>query len=50
MIEEAEDLLFNLSSRREGPQEVKRPIFFVCHSFGGLVLKDVSPVYLFGLE
>lgn len=50
MIEQAEDLLFNLRYRREGPQEVKRPIFFVCHSFGGLILKNVSPGYLFGLE
>lgn len=50
MIEQAEDLLFNLRYRREDPQEVKRPIFFVCHSFGALILKNVSRAYLFGLE
>ncbi|KID60293.1 tetratricopeptide repeat domain-containing protein, partial [Metarhizium brunneum ARSEF 3297] len=39
MIEQAEDLLFNLRFRREEPHQSQRPILFICHSFGGLILK-----------
>jgi hypothetical protein len=37
----ARDLLFRVRSVRNTPEERDRPIFFICHSLGGLVLKQV---------
>lgn len=40
LIDFAEDLLLRLKNSREGPQEQRRPLIFVCHSLGGVVLKQ----------
>jgi hypothetical protein len=38
----AEGLLSQIESVRRSVEEKKRPIIFVCHVFGGIVVKKVS--------
>lgn len=38
----ADQLLEHLLEKRAGPRESQRPIVFICHSLGGIVVKQVS--------
>ncbi len=41
ITDRANDLLYSLTHRREEQDQSQRPIMFICHSFGGLILKKV---------
>lgn len=41
----ADQLLEHLIGKREEEAEQRRPIVFICHSLGGIVVKQVSYVY-----
>ncbi|KAK0623953.1 hypothetical protein B0T14DRAFT_428347 [Immersiella caudata] len=45
----AQQLLEGLAAARESNFESQRPIIFICHSLGGLVLKKAYGVYLRGV-
>jgi len=42
----AEDLLSALDDFRQGPSASRRPIIFIGHSLGGIVIKKVQPPVL----
>jgi hypothetical protein len=46
----AEQLLENLIACRETEEEQSRRIIFICHSLGGIVFKQVSPLYMCDYE
>ncbi|RPB08257.1 hypothetical protein P167DRAFT_468139, partial [Morchella conica CCBAS932] len=39
-----EQLLHVLNTRRDTAEEMKRPIIFIGHSFGGIIIKKVRPL------
>ncbi|KAF8511825.1 hypothetical protein BU17DRAFT_96884 [Hysterangium stoloniferum] len=45
----ADDLLRSLDLKREAPEEKARPIIFIGHSFGGLIIKQAIPPMMRGL-
>ena len=40
----ARDLLQRIKAVRASPSDQRRPLYFICHSLGGLVVKQVGPV------
>ena len=40
ILREGTTLLYGLIHRRSHPREMNRPLVFICHSFGGMVLKQ----------
>ena len=44
--EYAMNLLAWLKLKRQGADERRRPLLFICHSLGGIIVKKVSPWFL----
>ncbi|KAH0556587.1 hypothetical protein GP486_005564 [Trichoglossum hirsutum] len=42
ILDHVKDLLSSLIDKREGADEIRRPIVFISHSLGGIVVKQVS--------
>lgn len=45
ILREGTTLLYGLIHQRSRAKEMNRPLVFLCHSFGGMVLKQVRPLH-----